>query len=395
MMHRRMSGSKRRRGAVLPLAALLMIFLLGMVAFAVDLGYIVLVRQELQNAADSAALAGVAKLLDPSLLQGAPDPSQAMASARAEALRFAQQNTGGGVALDLVPNPSNDPTGDIVCGYLANGQSRGSAMDFTRFPNSVQVTVRRDAAKNGSLSLFFARALGQNTIDLQATATATAQGNITGFRFQTPGSTDCKLLPFALNINVWNQVVVGAGPDQFTRDPVTGVVAAGSDGIHECKLYPQSNGNGGGLPPGNFGTVDLGASNNSTADLARQILHGPNAEDLAHFPDSTIQLDPNTGTLTLQGDTGVSAGVKDELMSIIGQTRIIPLYSSVSGNGNNARYTIVGFAGVTVTEVVLTGSLANKHLTIQPCFVIDGTAVAGTSTSTTSWFVSRPLSLTR
>jgi Flp pilus assembly protein TadG len=395
MMYRHLSGLQRRKGAVVPLTALLIIFLLGMVAFTVDMGYIVLVRQELQNAADSAALAGVAKLLDPSLLQGAPNPSQAMANARAEALRFARQNTGGGVALDLVPNPSNDPNGDIVCGYLANGQSRGSAIDFTRFPNSVQVTVRRDAVKNGSLSLFFARALGQSTINLEATATATAQGNITGFRFQSPASTECKLLPFALDINAWYQVVFGLGPDQFTRDPVTGAVAAGSDGIHECTLYPQSNGNVGGLPAGNFGTLVLGASDRTTDDLARQVLYGPSADDLAYFPNSTIQLDPNTGTLTLPGDTGVSVGLKDQLTSIIGQSRIIALYSSVSGNGTNANYTVVGFAGVTVTEVVLTGSLADMHLTIQPCFAIDGTAIAGTGAGTTSWFVSRPFALTR
>jgi Flp pilus assembly protein TadG len=379
---------------VVPLTALLLIFLLGMVAFSVDMGYIVLVRQELQNAADSAALAGVAKLLHQSLLQGHPNQSQAMASARAEALKFAQKNTGGGVALDLISNPSNDPNGDVVCGYLANGQSRTSSMDFTRFPNSVQVTVRRDAARNGSLSLFFARALGQTTIDLSATATATAQGDIVGFRFQTPASPDCKLLPFAVDINAWNQVAGGSGPDQFTRDPVTGAVTAGSDGISECTLYPQSNGNGY-LPPGNFGTLVLGACDRSTVDLSRQILYGPSHDDLAYFPNATLQLDPNTGTLTLQGDTGVSVGVQAELTSIIGQSRIIALYSSVSNNGGNASYTIVGFAGVTVTEVVLAGSLADMHVTIQPCFCIDGTAVAGTGASTTSWFVSRPFALTR
>src|SRR5262249_8418840 len=144
---------------------------------------------------------------------------------------------------------------------------------------------------------------------------------------------------------------------------------------------------------GNFGTVDLGAANNSTADLARQILYGVNADDLSHFANNTIQLDPATGTLNLQGDTGVSAGVKDELTSIIGQPRIIPLYSTVSGPGNNANYPIVGFAGITITEVVLTGSLSSKHITIQPCYVIEPNAISGGSG--TSWFVVRPLALTR
>src|SRR5262249_15735845 len=171
-----------RTGAVAPFVAILLIFLLGMVAFAVDMGYIVLVKQELQNAADSAAMAGAARLLDPSLLQGNPNPSQAMTNARAEAVKFSLRNTGGGVSLDLVPNSSNDANRDIVCGYLGNAQDRSQAMTYDEFPNSVQVTVRRDTTKNGSLGLFFARVLGRDTIDLQATSTATAQGNIRGFK---------------------------------------------------------------------------------------------------------------------------------------------------------------------------------------------------------------------
>ena len=58
------------------------------------------------------------------------------------------------------------------------------------------------------------------------------------------------------------------------------------------------------------------------------------------------------------GDTGISAGVKDELASIIGQTRIIPVFSSVSGNGNNATYVIVRWVGVRVMAVKLTGVYA-------------------------------------
>src|SRR5690348_6455203 len=52
----------KRRGAVAPLAALLMTMLVGMLAFSIDVGYICAVEAELQNAADSAALAGAQQL---------------------------------------------------------------------------------------------------------------------------------------------------------------------------------------------------------------------------------------------------------------------------------------------------------------------------------------------
>src|SRR5438477_6333068 len=54
----------RREGAIAPLTALLLIPLLGMIAFAVDLGWITHTQNELQAAADAAALAGAAQLTD-------------------------------------------------------------------------------------------------------------------------------------------------------------------------------------------------------------------------------------------------------------------------------------------------------------------------------------------
>ena len=50
--------SQRRRGVLIPLAAILMVMMVGVIAFAIDLGYIVLVRTELQCAADYGALGG-------------------------------------------------------------------------------------------------------------------------------------------------------------------------------------------------------------------------------------------------------------------------------------------------------------------------------------------------
>src|SRR5205807_709981 len=47
-----------RRGAMAPLMAILVVPLLGMMAFSVDLGWIMKTQAELQNIADSAALAG-------------------------------------------------------------------------------------------------------------------------------------------------------------------------------------------------------------------------------------------------------------------------------------------------------------------------------------------------
>jgi len=62
MGNRKNRRRKSRRAAIIVLSALLLIFMIGLIAFAVDLGFIVLVRTELQSAADSAALAAGASM---------------------------------------------------------------------------------------------------------------------------------------------------------------------------------------------------------------------------------------------------------------------------------------------------------------------------------------------
>jgi len=59
--HAEPSGS-REKGAALPFVAILLVLLLGMAAFAVDLGWLYLNSARLQRAADSSALAGVVYL---------------------------------------------------------------------------------------------------------------------------------------------------------------------------------------------------------------------------------------------------------------------------------------------------------------------------------------------
>ena len=55
-------ATARRRGQVVVLFAVLLVLIIGMIAFAVDIGMMTNHRTELQNKADSAALAGVGRL---------------------------------------------------------------------------------------------------------------------------------------------------------------------------------------------------------------------------------------------------------------------------------------------------------------------------------------------
>lgn len=156
--------------------------------------------------------------------------------------------------------------------------------------------------------------------------------------------------------------------------------------MHECNLYPQGTGS-----PGNRGTVDIGSANNSTNDLSRQIVHGISKQDMLDL-NQPLVLDAN-GELLLNGDTGISAGVKDELASIIGQTRVIPIFREVNGNGNNAYYTIVKFAGVRILEVKLTGRMSGKKVIIEPAPMIVRNVRVSTEGESHSDYVYTPVML--
>ena len=196
---------------------------------------------------------------------------------------------------------------------------------------------------------------------MTASSTAALIHSIVGFNTPPTDVEHLDLLPFALDLQTWQAVISGQTDDK--KSWVDGKVVNVCNGRHECNLYPQGTGS-----PGNRGTVDIGPRNNSTNDIARQIISGISREDLMRL-GAPLEFD-DTGKLFLNGDTGISAGVKDELQSIIGQRRIIPIFSSVSGNGNNATYTIVKFAGVRILEVKLTGRMSDKRVIVEPAPIV-------------------------
>jgi Flp pilus assembly protein TadG len=144
------TGQRSRRGSILVLSAFLMVIMLGMIAFAVDLGAMMLTRTQLQVAADSAAMASGAVL-------GVPG-QDAVATAK----QFAAYHRAGGAAVSLA---SSD---------IQNGTWDSTARTFTptgSVSNAVKITVRANSTSGGN-KLFFGRIFGRNTLDLSASAIA-------------------------------------------------------------------------------------------------------------------------------------------------------------------------------------------------------------------------------
>lgn len=159
----RTQSYSHRRGNVLVLSALLMSMMVGVLAFAVDTGWILHVRTELQRTADACAMAAAARL---------PDQSLATTTAHAVA---AENNWSSGVRIgdgDELHGSDLDPM------WIEFGLWDRDTATFTtptpsgKSTNAVRVTLRRTQASRNALRLFFARVLGTSTTDVSASAIA-------------------------------------------------------------------------------------------------------------------------------------------------------------------------------------------------------------------------------
>jgi Flp pilus assembly protein TadG len=366
----------RRSGNVLVLAAGTLVLVFAFTAFTVDIGYITTTKGEMHRASDAAALAATLELADAYGPGKLFTMEQAATRARAASHDVGEENRSGGRWSTYV-----DGARDVRFGQYNYDAASGSwVKSWGVAPyNLVEVTVRRDQAGSVSgdspLDLFFAPVIGTKQANVVVTSTAALRPGV-GFR-KIPGQ-NIGILPITLDEFTWEALMAEDYVNANATDNYTyhdnGNVSGGSDGIFEVNLYPQGSIL---MPPGNRGTLDIGSTDNSTDDITRQILHGLNDEDWAALlADQGIsELHWDGMEVDIQGDTGISAGIKDELEAIKGVPKAIPIFRRVSGPGNNAIYTIIKFVGIRVMSVRLEGFM--KHVMIQPAPYFDGAVVWG------------------
>ncbi len=186
----RFETQENRRGAMLVTVALSLTFLLGCVALAVDVGFLVLSDGELQTVVDSSALAAAREFNG-----GRTDQDLVAKDAKGAAVDAAAKNSAGGhagVEIDEYVSVGGETHQDIRVGHRLFDRDTGDYTivwgDLQGKPhNVVEVTARLDefqlADSDGNpfdtvsqaVPLFFMNALGREYASLTATATATYQ----------------------------------------------------------------------------------------------------------------------------------------------------------------------------------------------------------------------------
>ena len=172
-----------QQGAVAVLVAVALIALFGIVALSIDVGYMYVARNELQNIADGSALAATRQLgqfyktmpydeqqsyvCDTSIdsdNDGVDDQTQIIAQAKA----VAAQNQAGNRTIDI-------PDADIIIGQWGSGTFTQNSNQ----PDAVRIITRRDSTANSPIATFFAKIIGTDTLSVTATATAALTGQST------------------------------------------------------------------------------------------------------------------------------------------------------------------------------------------------------------------------
>lgn len=176
------SKTKQQEGAAAVTLGLLMIVLVGFAALSIDVGYLMVTRNELQNVADAAALAAARKLgnnyenmtKDEQLAYTCETVEFSMPCS--DIIVVAQEagiaNRAGQLNIEIKDS-------DIFIGvwdYLNNDPAIDSFTAQNANPKAVRVIARRDDLANNPITTFLAGVLGIDTLAVSAVATAALNG---------------------------------------------------------------------------------------------------------------------------------------------------------------------------------------------------------------------------
>ena len=268
---------KNQAGATAVIVAITLPMLIGFTALAVDVGYMHVTKNELQNVADAAALAAARKL--GTIYQGMTHDAQQTYSCGDDdigdikdvANAVAHNNKAGGEHITVyaegidhveigVWNPSNTPP-------------------FTPFttappypqPDAVRVTAHRDNAANGPITTFFAKIFGIDAVDVSADATAALLGQTTSepgeielpLGISTLAATpercdkDIKFSPTTNACAGWNSFFEKPTSEQAVRDILIGMRAGTIESPETTAGVDKLEYNGGKLSTPTFNAILL------------------------------------------------------------------------------------------------------------------------------------------
>ncbi|MDL1962787.1 MAG: Tad domain-containing protein [Deltaproteobacteria bacterium] len=320
--------ARNQAGVAAVIVAIVLSMLIGFTALAVDVGYMYVTKNELQNVADAAALAG-AGYLGSIYEMKSYDEQQTHVFSRSDIVSVVQQvalkNQAAGTNIVINDADVTIGTWDCKTGTCILTATPAPIVG----PDAVRVIARRDGSANGAILTFFARIFNINAVDVWADATAALTGQSTA----GPGGLP---LPVGISKKWFDK-------PEYCEQPIKFYPTGTLEGCAGWHTYKESPAN---------------------ANSLRRIL-----EELTP-PDRTYETPPvQAGETEFTFTGGTVASVFDEMQALFDAMKVlndgildvdedsttwttsVPVYDRDDCSNPLGAITIVGFATVTITEV--------------------------------------------
>jgi Flp pilus assembly protein TadG len=172
-MARKRNFSKQTEGAAAIIIALSLFALIAVTSLAIDMGQLYTVRNELQNVADAAALAGAGQLIQKDANGNATWDTTPTGPAQTAALHVAQTQSSLQGQAAVGDTARNDLTILFGTWDIKRGDPSTAWTENNVNPNAMRVNITRAAGSiYGPVSSLFAQAIGHSTSTVSASATA-------------------------------------------------------------------------------------------------------------------------------------------------------------------------------------------------------------------------------
>ena len=331
---------RKEKGTILVLAAGLLLILAGFAVLAIDVGRVFIVRSEMQNAADAAALAGANCLSRQSLAGSSTECTSATSTtlnwSRASAKATYQ------LGLNSADNraiSTTDSGHQIDVGYwnLLSKSPSGGTLSTTFTPltindkPAVRVTITKDVGKNnGPIRMLTNAMFGGSDVPMTAKAVAV----ISSPASVTPGS----LIPMAINKCMFDLYW-----DSTTNSPKT-ATSTTLNGVPQVIGQPWE--------------VRIGSSYHySTCESGQWTSFQQDVNDVPSVRNLITNGNPTP--LNIGDNTWIEPGTKNSLYNDLssqyptppGADVTVPVVNQPAGWSTNTQAPIVAFAGFHINDI--------------------------------------------
>lgn len=348
---------------MLPAIVLAILVSGGCLALVLNEYWLTAAQEELRSVTQSVALVAARTLANDDLLKLDTEPYQIADQARENVQRHAISQVVHGPVLPVMDVHLASITIDP-----ATGQRESEETDES--PNSALVIGRRDRKAGNAVSMLAPLLAGRSFADVDVTVEASVSNLIEGVR--TFGPATVPAWPIAIlesssdsKVQTWKkEIEQRQGGDQYAWNPETREVESRSDGLPEILLLPKG-------PNGTNNCYLVSVGNDFQDDtIERQLKDGWSAEDLSNFGD-LFTLKP--GPLDLPATDDFSGVPEETLETLIGQVRILLLYTTVSGANGKTGVKVVRMVAGRLMHVA-TGS-GGPQFIVQPAVIATRLAV--------------------